>query len=124
MIKVFQAQFADPEASLAVFFFDAAKKQQVEQLIQFVREKRITYKHVATVDGDSLEDAFRLTNTIDNSWWKNMGVKPTFDRMRSGCRSSSVGDIFVHLNHIHICCGFGFGELDAATFFPYLKEHK
>jgi hypothetical protein len=49
------------------------------------------YTHVATVDVGDLNDAFRLTNTIDWPWWENKGV----DAIVEKTRSTSVGDLYL-----------------------------
>lgn len=43
----------------------------------------------ATVEGDTLEDAYRLTNNIDYAWTKN----PEVTSSGNSLRSTSVGDI-------------------------------
>lgn len=54
------------------------------------------FEAVATIempevaDVDALEDAFRLTNHIDDPWWENEGVTLTKES-----RSTSVGDVIV-----------------------------
>ena len=76
MVKVFHAKhtnFVPPEA----FNADA-------------------FVHVANVDTgaksfcSALEQAFELTNSIDEHWSLNKGVEVLVE----GCRSSSVGDVF------------------------------
>lgn len=42
-------------------------------------------------DAASLEDAFRLTNTIDAVWWDNPSVKA----LVGPTRSTSVGDVII-----------------------------
>lgn len=49
------------------------------------------YNLVATVKADTLEDVFRLTNSIDNIWTENEEVVPT----RKEIRSTSCGDIVI-----------------------------
>ena len=54
----------------------------------------VGYTKVADVAGDDLDDAFRITNSIDCLWWEvaDVGVLGTGGRV--GARSSSVGDVF------------------------------
>ena len=49
------------------------------------------YTHVATVVADSLNDVFRLTNTINWPWWENDAV----DAIVENTRSTSVGDLYL-----------------------------
>ena len=42
-------------------------------------------------DHDACEEAFVLTNNINESWWKNSKVKKLFEGIH--CRSTSTGDI-------------------------------
>ena len=39
---------------------------------------------------EKLEEAFKLTNSIDDAWWNNKGITKMFDG--KGCRSTMVGD--------------------------------
>lgn len=47
------------------------------------------YEKVAEVDSDSLGEVFRITNHIEDAWWKNKEVLWHKD----GSRSTSVGDV-------------------------------
>ena len=71
------------------------------------------YVHVATVDTDSKEVAFELTNNIDRAWYENVGVTPHFEA--SGCRSTSVGDVVVcgdaQDKTTYKCARFGWEEV-------------
>lgn len=42
-------------------------------------------------DMNKCEVAFKLTNNIEDAWWKNEEVTPMFDGKT--CRSTSVGDM-------------------------------
>ena len=42
-------------------------------------------------DRMKMEEAFKLTNSINDAWWKNEEVTPMFDG--GACRSTSVGDM-------------------------------
>lgn len=63
----------------------------------------------ATVKTNDLEEAFRLTNHINNDWQENEGVTS------SGLsrRSTSVGDILVEDSKYHVVESCGFRELSA-----------
>ena len=82
-------------------YFTAAKK--------FVAQE---FTLVAKVDTDDLEEAYRLTNTINCSWWENEGVEAIITKTRS----TSVGDVM--LDHkdgkFHAVAGCGFAEIGAA----------
>ena len=49
------------------------------------------FRLVADVETTSLDEAFLLTNTMDNAWWANEKVYA----YRAPCRSTSVGDVIV-----------------------------
>lgn len=76
---------------------------QIEHLEQTgerrIIEARVT--PVAIVESDSMDDAYRLTNTIDEAWDKNEGVRAlgrvgqSGKIIVSGLRSTSVGDILM-----------------------------
>jgi hypothetical protein len=50
----------------------------------------VGYTKVAQLEGEDLEDVFRLTNSINSPWWLVL----THDVPCAGLRSSSVGDVF------------------------------
>jgi len=53
---------------------------------------------VATVHAYNLDDAYRLTNTIDAPWWENELVNcnvGAWSEIKRGYRSTSCGDILV-----------------------------
>jgi hypothetical protein len=64
------------------------------------------YHHVADVQTTDLEDAFHLTNSIENHWSTNQGVKH-----HELSRSSSVGDVFQLGEKFYVVCSFGFAEI-------------
>ena len=68
------------------------------------------YKAVAIIGDEDLdlEDAFRLTNHIDQAWTKNEEVS-TLGGMRQ--RSTSVGDIVELDGVLHLCANAGFQEI-------------
>ena len=70
------------------------------------------YTHVADVETDDLEVAFERTNSIDNGWWENKGVAPTFPER--GCRSTSVGDLAVLNGVTYRCAITGWEEIVVA----------
>ena len=45
----------------------------------------------ALSDRMKMEEAFKLTNSINDAWWKNEEVTPMFGG--GACRSTSVGDM-------------------------------
>ena len=69
------------------------------------------FDKVADVDlPDNLEDAFRLTNSIETFWWYNDGV---VKGDKEGYRSTSVGDV-VELSDgtFHMVDGTGWMKID------------
>jgi hypothetical protein len=71
------------------------------------------YRLVAEVRASSLDDVFRLTNTIEEYWWGNTEVRATFQG--EGCRSTSVGDIvFDGAGQGHFCASVGWVEMNLA----------
>jgi tRNA A58 N-methylase Trm61 len=67
----------------------------------------LSYKFVATVDCDTLNQAFKLTNSIDCYWGDNEGVVGL-----SKCRSTCVGDIIEdNTGKRFLVAMFGFEEL-------------
>ena len=75
------------------------------------------YLHmVAKVETNDFNEAYELTNNIHDSWVKNEKVEPCKDAA-DGCRSTSVGDVFVldleddSPEQVHLVAGFGFHEM-------------
>lgn len=54
----------------------------------------VGYTKIADVAADDLDDAFRITNSIDCLWWEVADVGVLWAGGRVGARSSSVGDVF------------------------------
>ena len=74
-------------------FFDIPTFDAVK-LVAFTILNKAKYNFVAMVDGDSLEDVYRLTNDINIS---------------NGCRSTSVGDLIITIdNHFYVVAPSGF----------------
>lgn len=78
------------------------------------------YEMVATVhEGEEdkskpvverLERAYRLTNTIEQSWWNNVNVWRSF--AGEGCRSTSVGDVIQLDDDYYVVAMVGFAKVD------------
>jgi hypothetical protein len=76
-----------------------------------VRAGFASYHYVADVDTTDLNQAYRLTNTIDGSWWQNIGVNflGSAEHGLEGARSTSIGDVLEYVGgacHIVARCGF------------------
>lgn len=92
-----------------------------EQMAQFVRTRWNDYVRVATVQASSLEEAWKLTNSIEDHWSKNLGVdylpparNPLYRTQQGlGC-SSMVGDVFEVNGKRYAVCSFGFTEVPPA----------
>lgn len=77
------------------------------KLVAFTILNKAKYNFVAMVDGNSLEDVFRLTNSINTGWWENQEVDPQFEG--DGCRSTSVGDLVITSNNqFYVVASSGF----------------
>jgi hypothetical protein len=66
------------------------------------------YQKVAVVDTDNLEEAFRLTQHIEEDWTRGSQV---LWRWIGRTRSSSIGDVFVLEDQAWIILSFGFEML-------------
>lgn len=72
------------------------------------------FELVGIVTSEDLNDAYRLTNHIDQNWTENdevatpEGVEP---------RSSSVGDIFVLDDEVHLVARCGFTKISTLNAF-------
>jgi hypothetical protein len=65
------------------------------------------YDLVASVETDSIEEAFRLTNHISCAWWDNQEVTTV-----KKSRSTSVGDIIVTNEGVFHCESTGWKKID------------
>jgi hypothetical protein len=70
------------------------------------------YAHVADVEAVSLDQVYKLTNTIDSPWYENPEV--TIKGQKPGYRSTDVGDIIVHNDTAYCCAPFGWQQLPPA----------
>jgi len=74
------------------------------------------FKHVANVDSDSLEEVYRLTNSIEHHWAENDAV----EALTEPTRSTSVDD-FVCLDSVwYVIAGMGFEEVHPDTEFELM----
>lgn len=106
MIKVYQIRLTDAEVDAinrdetfpkAKAFFDRSFERT------FKAENFQYYDHVATVDTDDMEEAFRAMNLWDDS----------ATVLKNGpCSSMSVGDILEVDGKLFRCASFGFNALE------------
>ncbi|MGA1739124.1 MAG: hypothetical protein ACO4AM_07575 [Candidatus Nanopelagicaceae bacterium] len=110
MIKVYQIQLTDNEIDTInsdgeytpriKAFFDRSFERT------FKAENFKYYDHVATVDTDSMEDAFTLMNLWEDPY--KVSKIPT-----RRCSSMSVGDILeMEDGTLYRCASFGFTKLE------------
>jgi hypothetical protein len=64
---------------------------------------------VAELTGDSLDDAFHLTNHIDRDWTKR--IREGFTVVKKESRSTSVGDVVVKDGIPYRCENMGWKEI-------------
>lgn len=74
--------------------------------------KKGSYRKVAEVSAENLEDVFERTNSIEHFWGNNSGV--TLEECsKNGCRSTSVGDIIEDEDgNLHLVRSIGFAQID------------
>lgn len=90
------------------------------------------YRWVATINHtDSLDDAFRLTNHINEAWNTDpertgmimLSDPKAHDEGRLGVRSTSVGDIIeTDDGELFLVAGFGFEKLPLKTAIAEIEE--
>jgi hypothetical protein len=74
------------------------------------------FKLIAVINTDSLGEAFRLSNTIEQPWWTNDGVSVMAEG--DGFRNTSVGDVLVTRDYkLHVVMPAGFKTLPAGPQF-------
>lgn len=79
------------------------------------------YVHVANVECESIDEAFRDTNTINDYWGNNRNV----EMLAHNCRSTSVGDVVETPTGHYRCEMVGwkhFKPLDHANIQNFLRE--
>ena len=108
MIKVYQIQLTNEEVDL--INSDGEYTPRIKAFFgrsfenTFKAENFQYYNHVATVDTDDMEEAFRAMNLWDDS----AAV------IKNGpCSSMSVGDILEVDGKLFRCASFGFAALEA-----------
>lgn len=69
------------------------------------------YRHVANISVDDLEQAYYLTQHLENDWTENSLVHTLVGR----CRSSMVGDIFIRDGSMYFVDVVGFREIAKET---------
>ena len=72
----------------------------------YIPEKDAEYTKIAEVETDSLEEAFKLTNSTDKPWYENEKVK-----VIEKSRSTSVGDMMKKKGKKFSVDIFGFREI-------------
>ena len=89
-----------------------------DKRLAYAREvlKNNNYERVADMNlgGSSstiLEDAYRLTNSIDTAWYENVDLLVA-EGFQDGCRSTSVGDIVQLAGESYMVAGCGFRHID------------
>jgi hypothetical protein len=89
---------------------DSGKHARLDALFGDVDEavRLGLYQEVAHVEADNIENVFRLTNHVDEDWTEG----PAITRVKSPCRSTSVGDIVMDDSfNLYKCASFGFDML-------------
>lgn len=71
---------------------------------QFVEKE---FRAVAEVETTDLEEAFKLTNTIEAYWWENKGVKALVKETRS----TSIGDVMELVGEFFAVDRIGFKKI-------------
>lgn len=110
MIYVYHAIVKDGHLSKVLFGFRPTEQKMREEIAAGI----LTYECVANVRTFNIAEAFRLTNSIDNEWWKNAGVTMKGNAARrGGARSTSVGDVIVvGGQRAYLCTGVEFARLE------------
>ena len=106
MIKVYQIQLTDEE--IAIVNSDGEYTPRIQAF--FDRQFDSTFKpsnfeyytHVATVDTDDMQEAFRLMNLWDNP--------EAVQKVTPRCASMSVGDILDVDGRLYRCASWGFAS--------------
>jgi len=109
MIKVYQIQLTDAEIA-AINNGETSDRIQAYFDRSFERtfkaENFQYYTHVATVDTNDMEEAFKAMNLWDGEWFKVEKLAP--------CSSMSVGDILeMEDGSKYRCASFGFTAITA-----------
>lgn len=114
MIKVYQIQLTDAEIDLVNNSGEMPADGKIKAFFDrsfetmFKAENFKHYTHVANIDVDGFEQAFRAMNLWEED--------ENFDRVEllGPCSSMSVGDILAdHDGKLYRCASFGFTALEA-----------
>jgi len=87
-----------------------------EKLAKIVLKNKDKLKTVASYQAggrlsECLEEAFRLTNSVDRAWYENPEISVS-EYAKGGCRSTSVGDVIEIAGVQYMVDGYGFICLD------------
>jgi hypothetical protein len=115
----------------------ATREQRAEAMMGFSEEQHVAhcgelwdqqlYDLVAVVRSESLDVAYRGTNSVEVAWWADGGYVPDVVEPRfhgDGCRSTSVGDCMLveETGEVHVVASFGFELLPVARVFLSEEE--
>ena len=91
-------------------------KEKIEFTSNLIKQDSFDTVAIITSSGtisDILAEAWRLTNTIDEPWFKNQNISVA-EKYQNSCRSSSIGDIIVIGNDTYIIDTIGFISINQA----------
>lgn len=97
-----------------VMFGDTEKTKRLMKSLGEWAIKGLVLQPVAKVNGDSLDNAWNLTNHIDSPWTENQGLTVLGD---GRWRSSSVGDVMKTGGKVFVVGKFGFDDVGTAADF-------
>lgn len=71
------------------------------------------YDFVGYIDAVDLDHAYQMTNSIETLWTENIPADMLMVNFQAGCRSTSIGDVFVDCGtgQVWHVSSFGFTEM-------------
>lgn len=70
----------------------------------------VAHVEVHSVGMKALDEAYKLTQNINDSWTKNAFVSTVLE----GCRSTHIGDVLVMDMDAYVCAPVGWTKIEAA----------
>ena len=88
------------------FMNDVDRKETILGALAQHKYKTVASPMLGGSTTDILNDAYRITNSVDYAWYDNPESSPMFEG--EGCRSTNIGDVIIVHGERHYVHNYGF----------------